>query len=248
MNLILANNEIGVNSKGSYKRLLANSLHDVVVFVMSLLAGPASNSSSTSPLPPDVSQIGAKPASQLFRGVNPYKSAAMAEPKKSSSSPVSMSSASSAEQILRQIKQHRQQQEQDLHEFAQSLVEDVQGLTIATDVPLSRGPLNHSHHQYSPNYQYQQPYHSQLQHSGSGSHGGSSGSSEGRTKYLQYHQQQMAAAAAVAQANQQHHLDHQLQQEHVNQSKNDKNAKGTRNSRRLGRHESRYTSGNYTKT
>lgn len=171
------------------------------VLLFALLAGPATS-------PPDVSQIGAKPATALlllqqhqqqaqYRGVNPYKSAVMAEPK-SSSSPVS--SVSSAEQILRQIKQHRQlQQEQDLHEFAQSLVEDLQPVNVPSS--LTRG--------------------------------GSGGSADGRTKYLQYQQQ-------VAQQQMQ-------QQQLMNQSKNDKNSKA-RNNRRLGRHESRYTSGNYTKT
>lgn len=131
---------------------------------------------------PDVSQV--KP---LYKGINPYKSPqALGEPK-SSSSPAS--SISSAEQILKQIKYHREQQERDLHDFAQSLVDE--------------------------------------------------GPSDGRTKYLQHTAQQ-----------QQLHQQQQLQQNstttttQAQQSKNDKNAAGSRNSRRLGRHESRYTSGN----
>lgn len=57
----------------------------------------------------------------LFKGCVPYKSTAMVE-QKSSSSPAS--SVSSAEQILKQIKYHRQQQERELHDFAQSLVDE----------------------------------------------------------------------------------------------------------------------------
>ncbi|XP_063702117.1 disco-interacting protein 2 isoform X2 [Culicoides brevitarsis] len=70
--------------------------------------------------PPDISQIGNKPLLQQKQV--PYKSAQIPEPK-SSSSPAS--SISSTEQILRQIKLHKQKQEQDLNEFAQSLVQEV---------------------------------------------------------------------------------------------------------------------------
>lgn len=122
---------------------------------------------------PDVSQVGpiSKP---LFQGINPYKAAVVvSEPNKSSLSPAS--SVSSAEQILKQIKYHRQQQERELHEFAQSLVDEE-----------PKSYLQHTQHQ----------------------------------QQLHHNQQQSQA-----------------------QVKNDKNSSSSR--RRLGRHESRYTSGNY---
>lgn len=178
------------------------------------LAGPTTTNNTTNTSSPDATtQIAGKPLQQLYRGVNPYKSAPMAEPK-SSSSPAS--SVSSAEQILRQIKQHRQQQqEQDLHDFAQSLVDELQPVAISQQqVPLNRSQIG------------------QVM-GGSGNRG-----SDGRTKYLQHTaQQQLQYQQQVAQ---------QQQQQQVTQSKNDKNSKA-RNNRRLGRHESRYTSGNYTK-
>lgn len=107
------------------------------------------------------------------------------------------SSISSTEQILRQIKLHKQQQEQDLSEFAQSLVQEIPPQPI-TDI---------RKHQYIS--QQSPPKH---------------------------HQQQQQ-------------LQQQQQQQQTNQSKNEKNSnsKGqSRNNRRLGRHESRYTSGNDT--
>lgn len=136
--------------------------------------------------PPDISQIGTKPVSHKAQ---PYKSAQIPEPK-SSSSPAS--SVSSTEQILRQIKLHKQQQEQDLNEFAQSLVQEVAPPPV-TDLRISQ-------QQSPPNAQHI------------------------------HHQQQL-----------------QQKQHQTNQSKNEKNSnsKGqSRNNRRLGRHESRYTSGN----
>lgn len=142
--------------------------------------------------PPDISQIGTKPVANKAQ---PFKSAQIPEPK-SSSSPAS--SISSTEQILRQIKLHKQKQDQDLNEFAQSLVQEVPPPPV--------------------------------------------------TDLLRIKQQQQQSPPNAQHIHQQQQQQQQLQKQHqTNQSKNEKNtnSKGqARNNRRLGRHESRYTSGN----
>uniref|UniRef100_A0A336LWC3 CSON006148 protein n=1 Tax=Culicoides sonorensis TaxID=179676 RepID=A0A336LWC3_CULSO len=99
--------------------------------------------------PPDISQIGSKP---LSHKAPPFKSAQIPEPK-SSSSPAS--SISSTEQILRQIKLHKQQQEQDLNEFAQSLVKDTPDLRLKQ---LQKQSSPNAHHIQQQQLQQQQQH------------------------------------------------------------------------------------------